>query len=611
MNDRTVLIVEDNELNMKLVRNLLQIGGYRVLEAESGEKGIELARSHNPHLVLMDIQLPGIDGFEATRIIKKAPNATPIPVIALTSYAMRGDEEKAREAGCDGYISKPINTRSFLKTLETYWTPAPENQTLPVAKPDQRHKSRILIVDDEPLNIKLVRGMLGEGDYEIIEAVDGLQAVELAVAAAPDLILMDIMLPFLDGFEATRRIKEDPRTARIPLIQITALDSPEDKIKGLESGADEFLNRPVNVHELIARVRSLLRLKQYQDQMTTRQQSREFAPGQSETQGPEEARQPRPVILLVEDDEKDAFIIRSQLEGVPYRVEWEREGPAALERVRREKIDLLLLDVLLPGLDGFEVCRRLKETSQFRDIQVVLITCLQDLESKIQGVELGADDYLMKPVNGRELLARINMLLKKKEYLDQLNLRCEQALNSAINDGLTGLFNQAYFKRYLELEIKRALRQQYPLALILIDVDDFKKFNDSRGHLEGDRLLQELARVIRKSIRDIDLAARYGGDEFALVLPYSDPTGALQIAHRIQETLAAHSGIKEGFVLPEKITVSMGLAFYPGDASTMEELIRCADQALYRAKARGKKHLQVFDWQEAGMEAKFRAGEWI
>ncbi|MBI5583563.1 MAG: diguanylate cyclase, partial [Deltaproteobacteria bacterium] len=466
-----------------------------------------------------------------------------------------------------------------------------------------------LIVDDEPLNIKLLRGMLGSEEYEIIEAVDGQQAVELAAAAAPDLILMDIMLPLLDGFEATRRIKRDPRTARIPLIQITALDSPEDKIQGLESGADEFLNRPVNVHELIARVRSLLRLKRYQDQIATRQQSRDLSPWSAEARGPAEAQEAKPVILLVEDDEKDAFLLRSHLEGGAYRIEWERDGAAALERIHREKIDLLLLDVLLPGPDGFEICRRLKELSPFRDIQVVLITCLQDLESKIQGVELGADDYLMKPVNGRELIARINMLLKKKAYLDQLNRRCEQAMTSAINDGLTGLFNQAYFKRYLELELKRAHRQQYPLGLILIDIDDFKKFNDSRGHLAGDSLLRELAQVIRKSIRDIDLAARYGGDEFVLVLPYSDQTGALQIARRIQEAMAAHTFLAEGVAVPERKTISLGLAFYPGDASTMEELIRCADQALYRAKAEGKNRLQVFDGGRTGLAAKFRAGE--
>jgi two-component system cell cycle response regulator len=592
---QTILVVEDHPLNMKLVRSLLDLAGYKVLEAENAQQAIQLTSNFQPDLILMDIQLPDMDGLEATRIIKSRKESEHIPVVALTSYAMPGDERKASEARCSGYITKPIDTRQFIQTIENYLEPGTTINPKPLTDPapfpvSVAAKHRILIVDDDPLNIKLLKAKLPARKYDTLSALNGEQALLTAMNELPDLILLDIMMPGLDGFEVSRRLKANPYTKDIPIIVITALEGLDEKIRGLEAGADEFLNKPVNTIELLARIRSLLRLKQYRERLVLRTQTEKTISG---FRSPDDSALPGK-ILVVEDNDKDRQMLLHYFKGQLYDLSWAQSGEEALDRLEKESYDLLLLDVLLPGLDGFEVCRRLKHLSRTRDLQIILITCLSHLENKIKGIELGADDYLIKPINSRELLARTKVLLQKKRCMDILQHNYETALNLSINDGLTGLYNRAYFNKYMEQEIKRATRQHYPLTLILLDIDDFKCFNDSLGHPEGDRILKDLGAVIKTSIREIDFSARYGGDEFVLVLPYVDPEESLQIAERLRSALSGLDASRGEEKTSKKITISMGMAFFPDQADSAKELIRKADLALYRAKGEGKNRIQIF-----------------
>jgi two-component system cell cycle response regulator len=587
METSTILVVEDNALNLKLVRSLLSLGGYRVLEAEDAEKGIQMASIHLPDLILMDIQLPGIDGLEATRVIKETQETRKIPVVALTSYAMPGDEIKAQEAGCSGYITKPINTRTFMESVRGYLNNAPSPEVR-FEKDLFSLKRRILIVDDDPLNVKLLASKMPPDQFETATAFSGQDALRLTLKDPPDLILLDIMMPEMNGYEVSHCLKTNPVTQDIPIILVTALDGADDKIKGFEAGADEFLNKPVNTIELLARINSLLRLKYYREQLRSRTLSEKGFSSNQTTAHPAEWIHPPVKILIVEDDEKDARMIQEYFVTEPYHLETVNTGEAALDRVQKEDFDLVLLDVLLPGVDGFEVCQRIKGLHQTQDLQVVLITCLPDLENKIKGVEQGADDYLIKPINGRELKARVKVLVKKKHYIDQLRNNFEQALNSAIYDGLTGLHNQTYFKKFLEMEIKRAERQRYPLGLMIIDIDDFKNINDRFGHLAGDLIIKDLAQLIKKNIREVDLSARYGGDEFVVILPYTDRNETVQIIERIQKAVAGYREREEILLQQEVLTLSFGVAFFPHQGTTMEELIRNADQTLYRSKQEGK-----------------------
>jgi two-component system cell cycle response regulator len=597
MDSKTVLVVEDNQLNMKLVRELLKIAGCSSLEAVDAEMGLKLARKHRPDLILMDIQLPGMDGLSATQIIKNDSELNETPVIALTSYAMKGDETKAKQAGCDGYLTKPINTKAFLKTIGNFFS---LRQTVPEQK-SKPSKKRVLIVDDEPLNVKLLKAKLSKEPYEIITAYNGHEALESVSKKMPDLILLDIMMPDIDGYQVTRTLKNDPRTQHIPIILVTALNGKEDKRKGLESGADEFLNKPVNSLELKARARSLIQLKTYQDQFEAQPPSKENSKPTDNSDKSNACLISDPIqnsfqnILIVEDNEKDIRLIENYLHGQNYRLHFAQSGEEAISKLQNENIDLVLLDILLDGMNGFEVCRQLKGNDLTYNIQVVVITSLDDLKSKIKGIELGADDFLIKPVNSLELNARVKALLKKKAYMDRLVECYETALNAAQTDKLTGLFNYSYFRQFLDLEIKRCKRQKHSLSLIMIDIDDFKNYNNQFGPLEGDRLIKELGQVIKASIREIDVLARYGGEEFILALPYTDIANAQSVAERILSKVDDTFDPRKTDQCKDKMTVSMGISSYNDALHCSDDFIKNTENALFQCKREGKNGLCVFN----------------
>ena len=587
MANQTVLVIEDNDKNLKLVRLLLQIGKYKVLESDDAEKGIEIARKDHPDLILMDIQLPGMDGLKATSLIKQDPLLADIPVVALTSYAMEGDKTRAMEAGCDGYITKPIETDSFLDIVRNHIVPGFVEKTAKAPIP-QTNNMRILIVDDDPKNLKMMCGMLARDNYELSTANDGVEALALVDQHPPDLILLDVMMPGMSGYEVTRRLKAGSETKAIPIILITALDSSSDRAEGLEAGAEEFLTKPVNPVEIEARIQSMLKLKRYRDQLTIRYRSADKVHPEAANAGLPEETGRFSHILIVEDDVKDVKLLQRHLVSPDYSVDVACNGTKAIDAIGRQSYDLVLLDILLPDFDGFEICRRIKQMDHARDTQVVLITCLSDIENKIRGVELGADDYLVKPIDPRELQARVKVLLKKKHYLDNLHSHYEKALNSALLDGLTGLYNHSYFKRFLELEIKRSQRQGHATSLLMIDIDNFKQINDSLGHKVGDEILQDVGRLIKESIREIDVAARYGGEEFAVVLPYGGGQSVKKVGERIRALIEDQTFTVQGNGEGRRVTVSVGGAIFPDNADTADSLIESADSMLYKAKREGK-----------------------
>ncbi|MDH4273088.1 MAG: response regulator [Candidatus Aminicenantes bacterium] len=456
------------------------------------------------------------------------------------------------------------------------------------------YKRKVLIVDDSPVTVASLSQMLSNDHYQLVQAANGKEALDKAFSEHPDLILMDIMMPELNGFEAAKVLKEDSRTHNIPIIMVTALDDPENKSAGQEAGAEEYLVKPVRPQELVARVNSLVTLKQYRDQLDIRNHSQwSFIIDKDSDDGRPEPQKDLPQVLLVEDNEGDAQLVRHFLKDLPLRFERVAKGKEALQLAQSGSVDLILLDILLPDTNGFEVCRQLRSTEKGRGIPVVIITCLDDMDSKVKSIELEADDFLIKPIVGRELQARVRILLEKKRQLDNLRSHYEKALSSAVVDWLTGLYNHGYFKKFLDLEIKKSLRQRYPITLIMIDIDNFKAYNDTFGHPIGDIILQELALVIRKSVREVDLVARYGGDEFAVVLPYSDGEGALRVAQRVDKAIKAHGFSPKIPARGTQLTVSMGVAWYPADAVHVDELIHTADQKLYGAKIKGKNQISA------------------
>ena len=250
----TVLVVEDNEKNMKLFRDVLQAAGYRTLEATTGGQAVELATEHSPDLVLMDIQLPDIDGVEALGRLRADELTASMPVLALTAQAMEGDRERFLAAGFDGYLSKPVNVADLVATVQRYCDGGIGERPR-CADPRRRRV---------PENVRLLEAVLEAHGYEIVSASDGRTALELAVSASPDLVLLDVMMPPPDGYAVCKQLREQEETAVLPVIMLTASEGSE-KTKGIEAGADDFIPKPFNRDELLTRIRSLLRIKRYHD----------------------------------------------------------------------------------------------------------------------------------------------------------------------------------------------------------------------------------------------------------------------------------------------------------------------------------------------------------
>ena len=455
---------------------------------------------------------------------------------------------------------------------------------------DTNSKSKILIVDDEPLNVKLLAAMIPSEQYDTVLACSGEEALKIVTDVPPDLILLDIMMPGLTGYEITRILKSDPESQDIPIVLVTAFGGTDSEIKGLEAGADEFLNKPVNKTELLARVKSLLRLRQYKQQINARTCSINSIINKKEEKNFSEKEIDLPSILIVEDNKIDEKLLQRYLQGEPYQIKLAKDGEEAISRAQQERIDVILLDLILPRKNGYEVCSTLKEMKSTQNIQIVAITGLSDLESKLKGIELGVDDYLIKPVNMHVLRTRVKALVKKKALLDKLCDRYEMAVHSAITDKLTGLYNRRYFDYFLELEIKRSSRQQASLALLMIDIDDFKQINDTFGHLFGDTILNQLGELLKTQIRETDMAARYGGEEFAVVMSNTGLEKAVQISERIRQTIQSYSFGDKNF----SMTASIGIAMYPSDADSFNQLIEKSDSSLYKAKRTGKDRVVAY-----------------
>ena len=599
MTQKKVLVVEDNALNMKLVRDVLKIDDIICIEADKAEVGLEFARSSQPDLILMDIDLPGMDGFTAMRIIKEDPELCSIPVLALTAYAMEGDKDQAKEAGCMGYITKPIKINSFRETIKEYLGIMKKDCSKEIKKTEGifglkgRNGKRILIVDDEVLNIKLLDAQLSSKGYMTLSAKNGKDALEIVRNNKPDLILLDIMMPEMDGYEVTSFLKSDLSTSDIPIILVTALTGEDDKKKGLEAGADEFINKPINYPELEARIVSLLKLKEYREQLSSRKQSEELMIQKTaDRRVLKENQADFPTVLIVDDNRSTIEFIRLFLLDIQCNIKIAETGEKAMDIVNNNKIDVMLLDVMLPGMDGYEVCRKIKGNEYSFPVQIVMFTSLTDTASKLKGIEAGTDDFLLKPVDRDELKARIMSLFKKKAYLDQLLLKADNALQAAVTDKLTGVYNHGYFKHYLNMEFARADKNEHKLTLLMIDVDDFKKFNDRYGHPKGDQALKKIAEILRDNIREIDFIARYGGEEFALVLPYVNRHAAVVIAERLRHKVEDLFEIHD--VHESKLSVSIGASLFPDQAATPEELIKTADTALYMSKNNGKNCLSFY-----------------
>lgn len=348
-----------------------------------------------------------------------------------------------------------------------------------------------------------------------------------------------------------------------PIVALTA-----DAASAIEGGADDAGGTP---DEVARRVAARLRAPK----VARIEEASEPSGG---------GKRQRPLILVVEDDE-DARMVLTELLRPRYDVDAVGDGETALKRAAELNPDLVLLDLFLPGMDGFGALTGLRRNAKTADTPVIFLSAQGDAETKSQGLSLGAADYLAKPFSEQELMARVDRTLKltaQKEHFRAL----------AQTDGLTGLPNFRSFHARLEEEVSRAHRYGHPLACAMVDLDGLKEINDRLGHAAGNRAIVALADAVREELRDTDFAARYGGDEFVVLLPQTNENQGAQFAERLRRRLVEAS---EQAGLP--VRGSIGVAAVSADEldspEAAEDLLRRADEALYKAKRSGRDRVEV------------------
>ena len=569
-----ILIIEDNPTNMKLAVMLLRNAGHTALSAVDAETGLNMARSNQPDLILMDIQLPGMDGLTATALLKSDPPTAAIPVIALTAMAMKADEEKSQVAGCDAYIAKPFHYQELYAAIDTLLSkggPRAAGEASPFDPDLASHAAYVLVVDDDSKNRKLLEMWLREDGYST-RGVDSGEAALAAIAhRAPDLVLLDVVMPGMDGNEVARILKAERATASIPIIMVTMHGARDARLAGLKAGAEELLTRPVDRTELSLRVRNLLRFKTFSDffrdynwilehQVLERTADlQRFRTAMDATADG---------IFLVNRSTMRFFEVNTtacNLLGYT-RAELIGSSPSLFATLTLEQLESTYDDIIAGhGTTDFSETKvRLKDGSEL------------DVEVHRQAQRSGADWIIVSVM--RDITAR----KEAEKHLHHL----------AHYDTLTGLPNRTLFYQTLRKTLAQASDSGWQVAVLFIDLDRFKTVNDTLGHAIGDELLDQFSNRLIQCVRIRDTVGRLGGDEFAMIIAMADgPQGATAVANKIREVLRAPFKLLGHEV---KVTASVGITVYPDDASDPATLVKYADTAMYQAKQAGRDTFRFF-----------------
>lgn len=449
--------------------------------------------------------------------------------------------------------------------------------------------ARILVVDDIEANIRLLEAKLTAEYYEVLTASDGPTALAVAAREKPDIVLLDVMMPGMDGFQVCRRLKDDPETRHIPVVLVTALDGRADRISGLEAGADEFLTKPIDDVMLFARVRSLTRLKMVIDELRDREASGRrmgVIAGAASRLGGAGGR-----VLIVDDHERQAQRIASEL-SIEHRPVVESDAEKAL-MTARGPVDLVIVNATARSFDGLRFTAQLRSDELTRHLPVLAIVDYDERSRLVKALEIGVNDILAKPIDPQELSARARTQIRRKRYTDYLRDNLDHSLELAVTDQLTGLHNRRYMTGQLDALVKRAALGGDPVSCLLIDIDHFKKINDGYGHDVGDEVLREFAVRLASNVRAIDLPCRYGGEEFVVVMPGTRLEDAQRIAERIRLHVAGSPFRVMGGSELLTVTISIGVAATSGPDDKPEALLKRADEGVYEAKATGRNRVII------------------
>ena len=450
--------------------------------------------------------------------------------------------------------------------------------------------ARILVVDDLAPNLHLLEVKLQAEYYDVVTARSGYEALDIAGKEKLDLILMDAMMPGMNGFEACEKLKQNPKTWHIPVIMVTALEETKDRIAGLEAGADDFITKPIDDFNLMARVKSLLRLKMVTDQLLshtghTKGNSRPLLEKIHDRSGK---------ILLVEDHDFRAEKISKPLLK-KHKVVVESDPDKAV-KLASSGMDLIIVSLVSENFDGLRVCASLRFKEDSRDIPILIVGDPEDEARLIRAYDIGINDTLMRPIEKQEMHARVNTLLRRKFYADSLRENFNENLEMVVSDPLTGLGNRRYFDRTIEPFFEALEDKDEAFSIMVFDIDHFKRVNDILGHDMGDQILKEVATRLVTNMRAVDVVSRYGGEEFMIAMPKTEENDALVAADRIRALIAGTPIYVDGQAL--RITTSAGVAQVQ-KGEQLRDVFKRADDALYKAKQAGRNKVFPATYEQA------------
>lgn len=453
--------------------------------------------------------------------------------------------------------------------------------------------ARVLVVDDILPNVKLLEAKLRREYFDVVTASSGAEALEKMDSDAPDIVLLDVMMPEMDGFEVCERIKNNSKTAHIPVVMVTALTDTSDRVKGLEAGADDFLSKPVNDTALFSRVRSLVRLKMTIDEWRARENTASQL-GMGQESKVTEVPFTDGKILLVNDMAFETEKIIETFKKDNHEVFPVQKGMAAIEKLKEHSFDLIMVSLNLKEEDGLRLCSYFKSNEETRTTPILMIAEDKDIERIAQGLEMGAHDYVVRPVDRNEVIARARSQIRRKRYQEGLRSKYEENITLAVRDTLTGLFNRRYLMTHFEKLLETSREQEKDLCVLIFDLDKFKSVNDTYGHGVGDEVLKIFAERLSNAVRSFDVFARMGGEEFVVIMPDVTQELAVQVSDRLRRVVEESPfkvSTDEGYL---RVTTSIGGAIVKSGNETAEEALKRADEALYDAKETGR-NLVVFD----------------
>ncbi len=557
---RQVLVVDDNRANQQVAIGMLERMGCQCQLAENGKVAVEMVVRHRFDAVLMDCYMPVMNGYDATKQIRMYENNRAgergLPIIAMTANNTQTEAERCTVAGMDDFLSKPLRIEA-LKNMLLKWIPADQGESTPITDGNVLEAIAGVVTEDQdvfgesydPLVVQELKNSVGEVLVSMIEAF---------LEDTP-VYLQSLQHAILDG--DVKKVRELAHTVKGSASNFGARRVSEIAKILEEKGATDDLEGADNLHKQLKEAYAGLG-KALQDYIVENDDSQPVKGNHYH-------------ILVVDDDRSMRLALKNVFKAEEYIIEEASDGLQAIALCQRNMPDLVLMDAMMPEVDGFAACERIRQLPNGADTPVLMVTALEDEESIVKAFASGATDYIPKPIHFSVLKQRVSRLIqanKVEKHVKQL----------AYHDPLTGLPNRTQLMQQLRLMLNRAQLEEKQVAILFLDLDRFKLINDTLGHDAGDLLLKAVSERIRRCVRSQDFIARLGGDEFTVILEgVTELETVSKIAGKICDALS------QPFVFLQQkmfVTTSIGISVFPQDGEDTSALMKHADSAMFRAK---------------------------